>query len=375
MPISRLTVEGYRSILKISLKLKPINVLVGPNGCGKTNLYRGIYLLAAAANGQFARALAEEGGMPSVLWAGPRGKGPVRMTLGVEVVPLTYTLGCGLPQREMATGSELSKFILDPQIKEETITFSEGRHRATLLERKKGNVWARDAQGTRVSYPLTMSDTESALAQLREPHRFPQVSALRQETLNWRFYHQFRTDADSPIRQPQVGVRTPVLSSDGRDLAAALQTIHEIGDGPSLQAGLEHAFPGARLQIEAPDARFRLALKMPGFNRPFEAQELSDGTLRYLCLLAALLSPRPPSLLALNEPETSIHPDLIEPMAALIVAASRRSQLWVTTHSQALADHIERASGVAPIQLQKIGGITTIVGQGLLGGYAEDDDE
>jgi predicted ATPase len=113
---------------------------------------------------------------------------------------------------------------------------------------------------------------------------------------------------------------------------------------------------------------------MPGFNRPFEAQELSDGTLRYLCLLAALLSPRPPSVLALNEPETSIHPDLIEPMADLIVAASRRSQLWVTTHSQALADHIKRASGVAPIRLEKVGGKTLIVGQNIFGDIVEENE-
>jgi predicted ATPase len=102
---------------------------------------------------------------------------------------------------------------------------------------------------------------------------------------------------------------------------------------------------------------------MPGFHDPFDARELSDGTLRYLCLLAALLSPRPPSVLALNEPETSIHPDLLEPLARLLLRASRSSQLWITTHSEALAAMIERESGSAPIRLEKVDGETRVVGQ------------
>jgi predicted ATPase len=83
--IRSLHIAGYRSVRDVWLKLSQVNVLVGPNGCGKTNLYRALYLLSAAAAGQFARTLAEEGGMPSVLWAGQRTGGPVRMTVGVQV--------------------------------------------------------------------------------------------------------------------------------------------------------------------------------------------------------------------------------------------------------------------------------------------------
>ena len=90
---------------------------------------------------------------------------------------------------------------------------------------------------------------------------------------------------------------------------------------------------------------------MPGILRPLEARELSDGTLRYLCLIAALLSPRPATLLALNEPETSLHPELMEPLAELIAVASQYSQLWVTTHSQDLAMKIEQLSGNKPVNL------------------------
>lgn len=357
MPIRELNVEGYRSIRRIRLPFQQINVLVGPNGCGKTNLYKSMLLLFGAARGDLARMLAEEGGIPSALWAGARKQNErARMSLRVTLEDLDYELVCGVPK---PAGS---MFDLDPEIKEETVHFLDGRRRVPLLERGITSVSARDAEGRRASYPMSLSASESVLSQLREPHRFPQLSALRQEILHWRFYHQFRTDPESPLRHPQIGFRTPVLSHDGRDLAAALQTIREIGDPIELGKAISRAFPGATLKIEGEGARFSLALALPEFKRPMQARELSDGTLRYLCLLAALLSPRPPAVLALNEPETSIHPDLLEPLAELIVRASRDSQLWVTTHSQQLAGAIERLSGVRPVRLEKVAGATRLAG-------------
>jgi predicted ATPase len=365
LAISELRVCGYRSIRRIELKLKKLTVLVGPNGCGKSNFYRSMYLLAAAAGGQFARALAEEGGLPSVLWAGARKTGSVRMDLGVTVGALAYDMSCGMPK---PAGS---RFDLDPWVREERVDYIEGRQRTTLLERGTSSVWLRDDLGQRVSFPMVLAESESVFSQLREPHKYPHLSALREEFLRWRFYHHFRTDPDAPIRHPQVGVRTPVLTHDGRDLAAALQTIREIGDSETLDEAIELAFPGATLVIDSPGARFSVMLEMPGIRRPFDARELSDGTLRYLCLVAALLSPRPPALLALNEPETSIHPDLLEPLAQLIVSAAESSQLWITTHSEALAAFIQQLSGVEPVRLEKVEGATRIVGQKLI--EVEDD--
>ena len=375
MDILALEVAGYRSVQKVRLRLGRVNVLVGPNGCGKSNLYRALYLLHAAASGRLAWSLAEEGGMPSALWAGPRGKGPVRMTLGVELEGLAYELAAGIiPPAPLRGGSA---FDLDPHVKEERLWAVDAKKkRVELLRRENATVHARDAEGLRVTFPMAMSESESVLAELREPHRFPVLSALREEFLGWRFYHQFRTDADSPLRHPQVGVRTPVLAHDGRDLAAALRTIQEVGDAPALESAIDRAFPGAALEIEHPLAdqdgpyprnRFALYLQMPEFRRKFDARELSDGTLHYLALLAALLTPRPPGLIAVNEPEASIHPDLIEPLAALIARASRDSQVWITTHSSALASAVERLTGAAPIALEKVEGATRVVGRGIAG--------
>jgi predicted ATPase len=357
--LTLLEVAGYRSIKKLRVELDDVNVVVGANGTGKTNLYRSLYLLHAAAQGDFARTIASEGGMPSVLWAGARAdKKPVRMRIGVRLDELEYELCCGLP---IPVPGEGDHFKLDPEVKEEDLWFHDGSKRFSLMERRDKAAFLRDADGNRETFGPTLWRSESILSQLAEPHRFPVLSQVRQQVLAWRFYHHFRTDADAPVRQPQVGVRTPVLSHDGHDLAAALQTIRYIGDEEGLADAINHAFPGSRIEVTVDRGRLGLEMSMPGILRPLEARELSDGTLRYLCLLAALLSPRPPPLLALNEPETSLHPDLLDPLADLITVAARQSQVWVTTHAEQLASRIGKVRGARVIRLERPAGETLVV--------------
>jgi predicted ATPase len=376
--IKQIHVSGYRSVRELDLELKPINVLTGPNGCGKSNLYNSLVLLARAAQGQLARAIAEEGGTPSVFWAGgeraryKNKKPPKRVVLGFEAEKFGYELQIGLPSlNEQALET---KFQLDPRVKEEYIWYipppankaheankgNDAKRRVAMLKRDEPSAWLRNAQGAMVTYPFQISKHESVLSQIIDPHLYPEISAIRQQVLSWRFYHHFRTDLGSPLRQPQIGVYTPVLSHDGSDLAAALQTILEIGDADALRKIVAEAFGGAALLIEAMDTLFSIKMKIPGLLRPLQSQEFSDGQVRFLCLCAALLSSRPPSLLAVNEPETSLHPDLLDALARLIVRAAKNTQLWITTHSQPLADRIEKHSGVPRVRLRMSDGETQV---------------
>ena len=187
--------------------------------------------------------------------------------------------------------------------------------------------------------------------------------AVREAVRGWRFYDHFRTDSDSLARTAQIGTFTPVLHHDGSNLAAALQTIMELRPDEALATTIEDAFPGSRLFIEDRNGRFDVQLKQHGLLRPFSAAELSDGTLRYLLLAAALLTTRPPELMVLNEPETSLHPDLLPALARLILKAASHTQIIVVSHANGLIESLTTSAQSTRLHLLKDFGETTLEGK------------
>lgn len=146
-----------------------------------------------------------------------------------------------------------------------------------------------------------------------------------------------------------------------------MQTIIEIGGDAALNNAIDEAFPGASLKIEvSADGHFSLLFSQNGLLRPLSGKELSDGTLRFLLWVAALLTPRPPPLMVINEPETSLHPELLPALANLIIKASESSQVWVVSHAKALIDALKAHQHWNSLQLKKHFGQTTIVGQDML---------
>jgi predicted ATPase len=385
MQVWSVGIEGYRSIRRLAFPLRRLNVFIGENGAGKTNLYRGLQLVQAAAAGTLTRELAAEGGMESALWAGPRKKNDrarlkLRAGLGHAGGDYAYSAETGLVQQyrvdvgiRIPTGAG---FLLEPQVKEEELVFLGGRRPVTLLERRGPHGFARDEGGARSDLDDDILPSETALASLKDPGRFPDLHMVRAAMLDWRFYHSFRTDPDSPLRRPCLAVTSPTLSSDGANLAAVFATLAHIRqDTADLDGAVADAFPGARLTIPEPGRTAAFGMVYDEFpKRVFEASELSDGTLRFLALAGALLGYRLPALVALNEPETSLHPDLLPPLGRLIAKAAERTQVWVVTHSQVLADTLEDAAGISPRRVYKRNGETMIEGITSLGEVDDEDD-
>lgn len=354
--LQALAIANYRSLRHLLLPLARLTIVTGPNGSGKSSVYRALRLLADTAGGGAVRALAREGGLESVLWAGPeqfsgrvqRGEQPVQGTQRRDPVRLRlgfaggegefgYAVDIGLP---VPAGSV---FDHDPEIKAEHVWAGPVMRPSALLARRDHALLELqgDAGWQRVARPLP--GHASMLAEHVDPHGAPELVSLREQLRGWRFYDHFRSDAEAPARAPQLGTRTPVLGHDGADWAAALATIREVGDARALDAAVADAFDGARLDIVAAGGRFEVRMHQSGLLRPLQAAELSDGTLRYLLWVAALLTPRPPPLLVLNEPETSLHPDLLPALGRLIAQAARHTQVFVVTHATRLIAALEDA--------------------------------
>ncbi len=379
--LTTIAVRNYRSLHELRVPLGRLTVVTGANGSGKSNLYRALRLLADCADRRVIGSLAREGGLPSVLWAGPetigrsvrsgehqlegtRRTGPVSLGLGFASDDFSYLVDLGLPP-----GIPRSAFDLDPEIKRELVWTGPQLRPSSLLARRNGGLLQLrgDDDGWQ---PVTdrLRTYESVLTEVNDPRSAPELLAVRDQVRSWRFYDQFRTDVDAPARRVQIGTRTPVLGGDGRDLAAALQTILEIGDEGGLARTVDDAFPGAELGVAAEGGRFELRLSGPGLLRPLTGAELSDGTLRYLLLVAALLSPRPPALMVLNEPETSLHPSLLPSLARLIATAAERSQILVVTHAPDLVQALAAMAAAATLELVKELGETRVDGVGRLEG-------
>src|SRR2546425_13251138 len=373
-----LAVANYRSLRKLVVPLGNLNVVSGENGSGTSNLDRALRLLAATSQGDVVASLAREGGLASTLWAGPetfgravrRGEFDVQPTvrrervnlrLGFASQPLSYCIDLGLP------APSNSAFAHDPEIKRECIWAGpHWRPSSLLVDRDGPLVRARKPRSDWNILTSNLASFDSMLTQIADPKRAPEVLAIREQIRSWRFYDHFRSDWDAPARQHQLGTRTLALSNDGRDAAAALQTIREIGDADGLDEAIESAFSGSTLKITSDGGRFTLELAQHGLLRPLTSAELSDGTLRYLLWIAALFTPRPPALMVLNEPETSLHPDLLPALARLIAFAAQNTQVWVVTHASRLIATLKEQPQCHSIVLEKDMSETRIVDQSLL---------
>lgn len=371
MRLTDVAISNYRSIRQLSIPIHPLSVFVGENGVGKSNLYKSLSLLRDAATGRITRTIAEDGGLKSVCWSGPRKRGEDgRLRLSARFDRLRYSIELGFP------GPVEAAFSGEPMIKAESIEMTQGKRAVQLMERKNSLVSVRGESGAWSSHKDAVLPSETALAGFSDGKQCPEIDLIRNAMLGWRFYHDFRTDPASPIRKPCLAITTPSLSADGSDLAAALATLYTIReDASDIQEAIQDAFPGAELRAWEESGLCEFDLQLADMPRPFRAHELSDGTLKYICLLAVFMGYRLPPYIALNEPETSLHPSLLAPLARLIAKASRRADIWIVTHSEQLMDALRSESSVPLRRVIKPKGATTIEGLTIGGEYRDEESE
>ena len=324
------------------LELKPLNVLIGPNGSGKSNLIEVIGLLRAAPSDVMA-PIREGGWSENWIWRGE----PTAAEACVEVVVerRRYSSGKQLLRYSVSLGSFFfDEPFLKEELREDNQTGVAEGDAEFYLQRRGGNVVLSYLDESRNTNQRELPASEiksgqSILSQLKDPVQYPELTSLGIALAGICLYREWSFGRNTPARLPQkADLPNYYLEEDGTNLGMVLNRIE--GDPKAkrlLLAALRKLYQGIDdyyVQVEA--GSVQVFLKEA--NLPIPAVRLSDGTLRYLCLLAILCNPRPPSLVCLEEPELGLHPDILPGLADLLREASERCQLIVTTHSDTLVD-------------------------------------
>ena len=326
------------------LELKPLNVLIGPNASGKSNLIEAIGLLQAVPNDLFA-PIREGGGGDSWIWRGEYEAPEGRLEVAVEPnywssrPPLRYSLTFDYVPF-------LGGMTIDEEIVEDDHPKKGTVKPDRYLERGNAKITLsyRDESGGRNQRELPRTDIiidRSILAQLKDPFQFPELTFLGNELGRIRLYREWSFGRNTPPRLPQkADLPNHFLADDGKNLGMVLNRLKRSPKAKNqFMNALKQLYEGVDdFDVIIEGGTVQVFLQEGNITMP--ATRLSDGTLRYLCLLAILCHPEPPPLICLEEPELGLHPDILPGLAELLRDASTRCQLIVTTHSDVLVDKL-----------------------------------
>jgi predicted ATPase len=335
MLIRNLKVSGLLSFgpKGVDLPLRDLNVLIGPNGSGKSNLLEVLALLKSAPS-NLAAPVKEMGGIRQWLWKGEESRSEAVIEAVVQAV------GPNLPLRHaLAITEHGDRFELADESIETEGSYPDQPGPSSFYRFRRGNPILEDSDSPGRSLSReSLKPEQSILSQVRDPFRYPALTSLQERYEQIYFFRNWSFGPGALLRRGQSAQgRSDFLRDGGENLALVLSNFR-----PAFRN--EVLVSLKRLYEEVEDFAFQtdggsvqLYLVERGGREIFAAR-LSDGTLRYLCLLAILLHPDPPPLLAIEEPELGLHPDVIPHLGDLLRKASQRTQLVVTTHSRALVD-------------------------------------
>ena len=336
--IRRLTPKNFLSFgpENAGIDLKPLNLFIGPNGSGKSNLIEAISLMRAAPK-ELRDVTRNGGGVEEWIW-----KGGSKKTASVEWV-VDPSGNLKKPLRHLVEfHSKLQSFRLTDERVEETAPRSNSQSDVYFYYRyNKGYPYVNSLEeGGRSLAHDTIEPDLSILAQRRDPETYPELSWLAQNYEKMRIYREWVFGRNAVFRNPQkADMRNDVLEEDFSNLGLflnRLKTRFPLAK-KAILGGLKDLYDGiSDFEVFIEGGTVQVFFTEGDYAIP--ATRLSDGTLRYLCLLAILCDPAPPPLICIEEPELGLHPDIIPKVADLLRSASERTQLIVTTHSDILVD-------------------------------------
>ncbi|MEM9462020.1 MAG: AAA family ATPase [Myxococcota bacterium] len=336
------------------LELADVNVVVGPNGAGKSNLLEALNLLHHAPKG-LGRPLREGGGVRECLWQRRGGASDAPQPIAtIEARIAAGRVGESTTRYRVSFTAQAGRLsIVDESLEDVAV----GGEVYFGYVNGEPSVSA----GAGVLLPLQSSDpSKSILAQLQDPRSYPELTRLGEQLEEIGVYRYWVGGPRSPLRSAcRADVPTRRLSEFLDNLPARLAVLkRDPGVKGAIRAKLEEVSPGFD-DIEVSPEGGVLQLYLQDGSRVISSHRLSDGTLRYLMLLAILLDPSPPPLILIEEPELSLHPDVLPVLRDLLLDAGRRSQVVVTTQSAAFLDAwTDHASAVVVCERRE--GVTSL---------------
>ncbi len=327
--LARIRIKGFRRLLDVDLELRPLQMVIGVNGSGKTSLLDAVAVLAAAARGQMARKLSESGGITDVLTRDRATALELEATATeTSSPPITFALTI----EQKGQGYWIKRESLSEDRGQQTpfkyIDSRDGQGRYFDVEEK--NLVALKG----VSY----DPREPLLCAI--PRMFPAAERFRSALASTTFYGALDVAPRSPIRMPQPLQAADLPGPRGEDLVSCLYGLRESEPDrfEVLQDSLRAGFPDFEKLAFPPAAAGVLSMtwKDRNFSKPLYMHQLSEGTLRFLWLATLLQSHAIGAVTLLDEPEISFHPELQRLLVDLMREASKRTRIIVSTHSDRL---------------------------------------
>lgn len=349
-----------------AFELEPLNVLIGPNASGKSNLIEALSVLHAAPR-DLQVPTREGGGVWEWMWKGDGGFKGATIEATICHLPTLHGQGMTIKYLLEFTGTGGLFFLLDEVIcSESTSKNKNSRHYSynlfsgePLVEEISSD---EEVDSKKELDRKKLRSNQSVLSQLREIGLNPILNYLAFSFERMKFYREWNFGRHSPSRVPQrTDLQQDFLLEDASNLALVL---NDLMNNPGLKVQMMDHMRSFHPFIDDINTTIiggtvQIFFHENGLQQAIPATRLSDGSLQYLCLLAVLLHPEPPNVICIEEPELGLHPDIIPEVGKLLIEASKRSQIFVTTHSDVLVDSLSEVPE-AVVVCEKVDGATQL---------------